>query len=58
MDIPSEWKRFVIEAVRGGDTRDDDEGDICIDDFAMSVGRCKSEFMLWLYIFYVSFALH
>ena len=43
VDIPSEWRRFVIEAVRGGDTRDDDEGDICIDDFAMSIGRCKSE---------------
>ena len=43
VDIPSEWRRFVIEAVRGGDTRDDDEGDICIDDFVLTIGRCRSE---------------
>ena len=33
----------MIEAVRGGDTRDDDEGDICIDDFVLTIGRCRSE---------------
>ena len=42
----------MIEAVRGGDTRDDDEGDICIDDFAMSVGRCRSEQLSALFLYY------
>ena len=40
LDIPGEWRRFVIEASRGGRTVEEDEGDISVDDFTLELSRC------------------
>ena len=44
LDIPGEWRRFVIEASRGGRTVEEDEGDISVDDFTLELSRCAG---LW-----------
>lgn len=41
MDIPGEWRRFVIEAVRGGRSEDEDLGDMAVDDFVLELSRCS-----------------
>ena len=42
IDIPAQWKRFVIEALRGGKTMDQDRVDIAIDDIRLDARACTS----------------
>ena len=39
-DVPFAWRRFIIEGVRGGRSREEDVGDIAIDDVILSFGKC------------------
>ena len=39
--LPAEWRRFVLEGIRGGASYDQDQGDIAIDDIWILVGRCR-----------------
>ena len=38
--VPPLWRRFVLEAVRGGESEADDEGDIAVDEIQLDYGQC------------------
>ena len=49
LDIPGEWRRFVIEATRGGRTIDQDQCDMAVDDVMLELNRCSGKYMLRLF---------
>ena len=36
---------FVLEGSKGGEVEADSEGDICVDDFGLSVGECRKKYV-------------
>lgn len=40
--IPKTARRFIIEAVRGGYEAAQDDGDICVDGFEVTINQCPS----------------
>ena len=41
--IPHSFSYFVFEATRGGQSMEEDEGDIAIDDVFLYIGQCEGE---------------
>ena len=40
-NLAARYKFFTIEAIRGGRTVEEDQGDICMDNFVIELGRCR-----------------